>query len=90
MDIVLKVEETPVRYVVDVAGIAVAITHTHLTQTPIRHPIHREVVQVAEVVAPEELQSHAGLEQVRLVGVAAGEAADCHQFLTERLGAPLP
>jgi len=65
MDIVLKVEETLVRYVVDVGVIAVAITHTHLTQTPIRHPIHREVVQVAEVVALQELQSHAGLERVR-------------------------
>lgn len=64
MDIVLKAEETLVQYVVDVAVIAVAITHTHLTQTHIRHPIHREVVQVAEVVAPQELQSHAGLEQV--------------------------
>lgn len=79
MDIVLKVEETPVQYVVDV-DIAVAITHIHLTQTPIRHPIHREVVQAAEVVALQELQSHAGLEQVRQFFIHLQKCKLSHPF----------
>ena len=58
MDIAHKVGEMLVPYVVD-ENIAATI-HTHPTPIPTRRPIQREAVQVAEVVAPPEVQSLAG------------------------------
>lgn len=59
MDIEHKVEKMLVPYVVD-EDIAATI-HTLPTPIPTRRPpIQREAIQVAEVVAPPEVQSLAG------------------------------
>lgn len=53
MDIAHKVGETLVPYVVD--KVIAATTLPHPITIPTRHPIQREAVQVAEVVAPPEI-----------------------------------
>ncbi len=61
MDIARQVQQQPAPHVV----VAIAdIIHTHLTLTPTHLPIQRQAVQVVEVVAQQENQNLAGLEQI--------------------------